>query len=31
MIGPGSPECAALGFFKIQTPSNGAEQHRDDP
>ena len=24
MIGPGSSECAALGFFRIQTPSNGA-------
>ena len=24
-IGPGSPECAALGFFRIQTPSRGAK------
>ena len=24
MIGPGSSECAALGFFRIQTPSKGA-------
>ena len=22
-IGPGSPECATLGFFRIQTPSRG--------
>ena len=24
-IGPGSPECATLGFFRIQTPSSGAK------
>ena len=31
MIGPGSSECAALGFLRTQTPSSGREQRRDDP
>ena len=26
MIGPGSSECATLGFLRIQTPSNGANR-----
>ena len=26
MIGPGSSECAVLGFLRIQTPSRGANR-----